>query len=42
MITDTTTGTIYVLLNKNNSVAIESDNPNGELIQIILRTLHME
>lgn len=40
--TDTTTGTIYVLLNKNNSVAIESDNPTGELVQTILQTLHME
>lgn len=36
------TSTVYLLLNNKDSIAIESDNPESELVQMIIRTVHGE
>lgn len=40
--TDPTTHTIYLLLDNKDSVAIESNDPEGKLVQTIIRTIHKE
>lgn len=40
--TDTTTNTVYILLNEKDSVAIESDNPNSDIVQTIIKTIHKD
>lgn len=40
--TDPVSHTIYLLLNNKNSVAIESDNEQSELVQTIIKTIHAE
>lgn len=39
---DSTTGTVYLLLNKKDSLLIESSDPQNILVQTILKTAHKE
>ncbi|HBB26965.1 TPA: hypothetical protein DCZ36_00525 [Candidatus Gracilibacteria bacterium] len=39
---DSATSTVYLLLNNKDSIIIESDNPESELVQTIIRTVHGE
>lgn len=39
---NSTTGTIYILLGEMNSVRIESEAPDSELVKTIVRTMYME
>lgn len=40
--TDPLTGTVYLLLNGKDSVAIESSNPESTLVQTIIQTIRKE
>lgn len=40
--TDLTTGTVYLLLNNKDSVAIESNDSGSSLVQTIIRTIRVE
>jgi len=40
--TDSTTGTVYILLNNKDSIAIESSSSDSTLVQTIVRTIHEE
>ena len=39
---DPATGTIYILLGDKNSVMIESNSQESELVNTIAQTIHME